>query len=165
MLCEIGTEGQNDLWIVPVSAPPQRSRPFLDSRANEVQGQFSPDGKWIAYTSNESGSHEVYVRRYPERDAKWRVSTGGGAQPHWRGDGAELFYLAPDGALMAADVKRNGVALETSKPQMLFNTGIRGMFVDRRNHYVVTQDGQRFLVNQMGEDDATAPITVSTNWR
>ena len=164
VLCEIGPEGQNDLWIVPVSAPQQRSA-FLDSRANEVQGQFSPDGKWIAYTSNESGAHEVYVRRYPERDAKWRVSTGGGAQPRWRGDGAELFYLAPDGALMAADVKRNGVGLETGRPEMLFNTGIRGMFVDRRNHYVVTKDGQRFLVNQMGEDDTTAPITVFTNWR
>ena len=164
VLCDVGPEGQNDLWIVPVSAPQQRSA-FLDSRANEAQGQFSPDGKWIAYTSNESGSHEVYVRRYPERDAKWRVSTGGGAQPRWRGDGAELFYLAPDGALMAAGVKRNGAGLETSRPQMLFNTGIRGMFVDRRNHYVVTEDGQRFLVNQMGEDDTTAPITVFTNWR
>jgi serine/threonine protein kinase/Tol biopolymer transport system component len=164
MLCEIGSEGQQDLWIVPVSAPQQKSA-FLDSRADELQGQFSPDGKWIAYTSNESGSHEVYVRRFPERDAKWRVSIGGGAQPRWRGDGAELFYLAPDGALMAADVKRSGLALETSKPYALFNTGIRGMFVDRRNHYVVTQDGQRFLVNQMGDDDTTAPITVSTNWR
>ena len=164
VLCEISTDGQSDLWIVPVSAPQRRSA-FLDSRAHEMQGQFSPDGKWIAYTSNESGSHEVYVRRYPERDAKWRVSTGGGAQPRWRGDGAELFYLAPDGALMAADVKKNGVGLETGRPQMLFNTGIRGMFVDRRNHYVVTEDGQRFLVNQMGEDDTTAPITVSTNWR
>ena len=164
VLYDVAIEGQNDLWVAPVSAPEQRS-PFLDSRANEQQGQFSPDGKWIAYTSNESGSHEVYIRRYPERNAKWRVSTGGGAQPRWRGDGAELFYLAPDGALMAADVKRHGAGLETGRPQMLFNTSIRGMFVDRRNHYVVTEDGQRFLVNQMDEDDTTAPITVLTNWR
>jgi eukaryotic-like serine/threonine-protein kinase len=136
VLYEIGPEGQNDLWIVPVSAPHLRSA-FLDSRANEIQGQFSPDGKWVAYTSNESVFHEFYVRRFPERDAKWRVSIGGGAKPRWRGDGRDL----------------------------LFNTGIRGMFVDRRNHYVVTQDGERFLINQMGEDDNTAPITVVANWR
>jgi len=118
----------------------------------------------VAYTSDESGAHEVYIRRFPEADRKWRVSTTGGGQPYWRGDGNELFYLAPDGKLMAAAVKRTATTIETSTPHALFNTGITGSFLDRRNHYVVARDGQRFLVNISDEDENAAPIIVMLNW-
>ena len=106
--------------------------------------------RWVAYTSDESGAPEVYVRRFPEGDNAWRVSTQGGAQPQWRQDGKELFYLAPDGKLMAADVTATASSLTTGSPIPLFHTGIHGLFLDRRNHFVVTRDGQRFLVNVTG---------------
>ena len=136
----------------------------LKTNANELQARFSPDGRWIAYTSDESGVPEVYVRRFPGGEGKWRVSTNGGAQAMWRGDGKELFYLAADGRLMAVDVTAETSRLTTGPPRVLFDTGIRGLFVDRRNHYVVTRDGQRFLFNLTAEDDMLAPITVVLNW-
>jgi len=155
--------GQHDLWILPVS-PPRKAQPFFETPSNELQGQFSPDVRWIAYTSDESGTPEVYVRRFPGADGKWQVSTHGGAQPQWRRDGKELFYLAPDGKLMAAGVTASASTFETGTPRPLFNTGITTGFVDRRNQYVVTPDGQRFLVNISAEDENSAPITVVLNW-
>jgi Tol biopolymer transport system component len=142
----------------------QSPQPFFETPATEHQGQFSPDATWIAYTSDESGAHEVYVQRFPGADGKWQVSTHGGLQPRWRRDGKELFYLAPDGKLMAAAVKTSASTFETGTPQVLFNTGITTGFVDRRNQYVVTRDGQRFLVNISAEDENSAPITVVLNW-
>jgi Tol biopolymer transport system component len=151
------------LWILPVS-PIQKPRRFFEAASNDQQGQFSPDVRWIAYSSDESGTWEVYVRRFPGADGKWQVSTHGGAQPRWRRDGKELFYLAPDGKLMAADVKIGGSTFETGTPRALFGTGITASFVARRNHYAVTRDGQRFLVNISAEDENSAPITVVLNW-
>ncbi len=145
-------------------APPGPPQPFLRTNANEIQGRFSPDLRWIAYTSDESGVPEIYVRRYPGGDGMWRVSTNGGAQPQWRRDGKELFYLAADGKLMAADVRVSASGFATDPARPLFDTGIKGLFVDRRNHYVVTRDGQRFLLNVTAEDDNLAPITVVMNW-
>jgi Tol biopolymer transport system component len=162
-LLYLAERGQGDLWILPL-LPTQKPRPFLESPSDERQGQFSPDARWIAYTSDESGAHEVYVRRFPGADGKWQVSTHGGAQPRWRRDGKELFYLAPDGKLMAAAVKAGLPTFETGTPEALFNTGITASFVERRNHYVVTRDGQRFLVNISAEDENSAPITVVMNW-
>ena len=155
--------GRGDLWVLPM-APPGPAQPFLKTNANELQGRFSPDGRWIAYTSDESGVPEIYVRRFPGGEGKWRVSIDGGAQAQWRGDGKELFYLAADGKLMASTVTSDTAPLTTSPPRALFDTGIRGLFVERRNHYVVTGDGQRFLFNLTDEDDVAAPITVVLNW-
>jgi Tol biopolymer transport system component len=120
--------------------------------------------RWIAYTADESGAPEVYVRRFPGGGAKWHVSTNGGAQARWRRDGKELFFLAPDGRMMAVDVTANASTFETGTPRVLFDTGIRTSFAGRRNHYVVTRDGQRFLVNISAEDENSAPITVVLNW-
>ena len=148
------------LPLSPLAAPER----FLATSANEIQGAFAPDGRWVAYTSDESGSPQIYVRRFPSGDGAWRVSTDGGAQAMWRRDGRELFYLAPDGRLMVADVRASTTSFETGGPRALFDTGVRGLFLDRRNHYVVTRDGQRFLVNVTAEDDSIAPITVILNW-
>ena len=158
------TDGRGDVWVLPMVPPDQTPQAFLRTNANELQGRFSPDGRWMAYTSDESGVPEIYVRRFPGGEGKWRVSTNGGAQAQWRGDGKELFYLAADGRLMAASVTVDAATFATEAPHALFDTGIRGLFIDRRNHYVVTKDGQRFLFNLTGEDDVLAPITVVMNW-
>ncbi|HYN06359.1 MAG TPA: protein kinase [Vicinamibacterales bacterium] len=164
LLYEARPHSRGDLWILPVS-PVQKPQPFLEAAASqERQGQFSPDMRWIAYTSDESGTYEVYVRRYPGADLKWQVSTHGGAQPRWRRDGKEVFYLAPDGNLMATAVTEDRSRFETGTPQALFNTGITASSIDRRNQYVVTPDGRRFLVNISAEDENAAPITVVLNW-
>ena len=104
LLYEISSAGNQDLWLSPFDGD-RTPYPFLSSPARETQGQFSPSGTWIAYTSDESGSPEVYVRRFPDTGTKWRISTHGGAQGRWRHDGKELFYLALDGRLMAVDIQ------------------------------------------------------------
>jgi Tol biopolymer transport system component len=98
---------RSDLWILPLSGE-QKPFPFLQTDFFESQGQFSPDGKWIAYTSNESGAWQVYVRSFPDTGGKWPVSTNGGVQPRWRSNQKELFYISPDKKLMAVDVKMDG---------------------------------------------------------
>ena len=164
LLYQFHRRGQYD--ILALALPPdQEPQPLVASSAQELQGQFSPDSRWIAYTSDESGAPEVYIRRFPDGGGKWQVSTRGGAQPRWRRDGKELFYLALDGRLMAVMVGGTGNVIETGAPRELFNTGITGSFLDRRNHYVVTRDGQRFLVNISVEDENSAPITVDLNWK
>ena len=163
LLYRVARRGQKDLAMLSLGGE-QTSEWVLDSPANEEQGQLSPDTKWIAFTSDESGAPEVYVRDARGSGAKRRVSTRGGAQAHWRGDGKELFYLAPDGNLMAVEVTASGSSIETGIPRALFATGITGSFVDRFNQYVVTRDGQRFLVNISEEDVSSAPITVVLNW-
>ena len=159
-----GYNGRGDLWVLPMVPRGQAPQVFLKTNANELQGRFSPDGRWMAYTSDESGVPEVYVRRFPGGEGKWRVSINGGAQAQWRGDGKELFYLAADGKLMASDVIADDSRFATRPPNALFDTRIRGLFVERRNHYVVTRDGQRFLFNLTAEGDVLAPITVVLNW-
>ena len=89
----------------------------------------------------------------------------GGAQPRWRRNGKELFYVAPDGSLMAAAVRITSNGFETGAARALFNTGISTSFIDRRNQYLVTRDGQRFLVNLSAEDVNSSPITVVSNWK
>ena len=163
ILYDTDRRGQIDLRILPIS-PKSDAQPYLDTAANERHGQFSPDVHWIAYSSNESGASEVYVRKFPDTGGKWQVSTRGGAQPRWRRDGRELFYLAPDGKLMAAAVNAGSAGLSIDPPRDLFDTGIRASFVERRNQFLVTRDGQRFLVNISAEDEGSAPITVVMHW-
>ena len=163
LLYQIKRRGTYDILALPLS-PAGEPQGVLETSAEEIHGMFSPDVRWIAYTSNESGSPEVYVRAFPDAGARQRVSVHGGAQPRWRRDGKELFYLALDGRLMAVPVSTTPTAIETGSPRVLFDTRIRGGFMDRRNQYVVTRDGQRFLVNLSAEDENSAPITVVMNW-
>ncbi|HTF38520.1 MAG TPA: hypothetical protein VK651_09440, partial [Blastocatellia bacterium] len=149
-----------DLWVLPMSGD-RKPVLFLQTKFTEQQAQFSPDGKWIAYTSDESGAPEVYVRTFPDSGARWRVSTGGGAQPRWRRDGRELFYIAVDRKLMVLDVKL-GATFEASIPQTLFGTRI--LSLTDFNQYAVTADGQRFLINSTTEETGTIPISVVVNW-
>jgi hypothetical protein len=151
---------------------------FLKTLFREVLGEFSPDGRWVAYQSNESGRDEVYVRPFvPPLDpngaaatapatagGQWQVSTGGGIQPAWRRDGKELYYLNPEGAMMAAPIT-TGATLSPGAPVVLFPTRVVGGGADTGTgrQYDVAPDG-RFLINTELSGDA-APITLIQHWK
>jgi len=160
---EINPKTKYDVWVLPVG--PQNGAispfPFLRSEVNETAAVLSPDGKWIAYNSDESGRYEVYVQSFPGGGGKRQVSTGGGIGPRWRGDGKELFYHAADGKLMAVPVK-GGVSFEVSMPAPLFEFRAGGNIVTP--YYDVTRDGQRFLLSTIVESEPNAPLTVVVNW-
>ena len=146
-----------DLWILPLAGD-RKATPFLRTEANETEARFSPDGKWMAFASDETGRNEVYVVSFPGPGGKWQVSTDGGSQPRWRADGQELYFLARDRKLMSVAITP-GSALEGSVPRPLFET--RSRYTGTA--YDVSPDGQRFLVNTLAEGSAT-PITVVVNW-
>jgi Tol biopolymer transport system component len=156
--------GKREVWFLPVVGE-RKPVPFLKAQFFERQAQLSPDGRWMAYTSNESGIYEVYVQSFPAAGGKWQVSTSGGVQPHWRHDGKELFYLAPDNKLMSVAV-RAGATFEAGTPEVLFQTRTYGLVpvVGWSQQYDVTADGQRFLLNVDVSDVTAAPLTVVTNW-
>jgi eukaryotic-like serine/threonine-protein kinase len=133
---------------------------FLDGDFNESQAQFSPEGKWMAYVSDETGGPQIYVQSFPTLGGKWQISTDGGTQPRWRRDGKELFYLAPDRKLMAVTVK-TGDTFERETPRPLFQTALS--LVDLRQTYAVSADGRRFLLNTPVET-ASSPMTIVLNW-
>ena len=118
----------------------------------------------MAYASDSTGRPEVYVRAFPGGEGPWQVSTGGGDQPRWRGDGRELFYVSLNGQLMSAGVSAGGV-FRAEAPRSLFAVRIpRPSMEADRNSYEVTPDGQRILVTQLVDDPAKAVITVVVNW-
>ena len=151
-----------DLWFVTL--PELKSSLFLKAPSVLRNGQFSPDGKWVAYASNESGKWEIYVTSFPEPRGKWQVSAGGGEQPRWRGDGKELFYISSDGKIMAAPVT-TGANFDASTPVALFQVTPRqpvpiyDLFV-----YDVSRDGQRFLINTELKQAGSAPMSIVLNW-
>jgi Tol biopolymer transport system component/tRNA A-37 threonylcarbamoyl transferase component Bud32 len=151
-----------DLWVLPLSGD-QKPTPFVQTEFTEYQGRFSPDGRWVAYASNLSGTYEVYVQSFPSSGGKWQISTGGGAQPQWRRDGKELFYLAPDRKLMAVEVNGAGATFVAGVPKPLFEAHVSAIFPGIPC-YAVTSDGQRFLVNTLVGESAPAPLTVVMNW-
>jgi Tol biopolymer transport system component len=150
-----------DLWLLPVEAD-RKAVPLLQTQFQEFDAQFSPDGRWIAYGSDESGRWEVYVQSFPLTGAKWQISTSGGFEPRWKHDGTELFYLTLEATLMAVEVKGDASRFEAGVTRPLFPISITE-FGNDRNHYVVTADGERFLVNSV-EESAAVPITVVLNW-
>ena len=108
ILYTLGESGSNpDVWVLPLEGD-RKPFPFLQTPFKETQARFSPNGRWVAYVSNESGRNEVYVQTFPASGGKWPVSTKGGTSPLWRGDGKELFYDSGDGKLMAVEVKTGG---------------------------------------------------------
>ncbi len=147
-----------DLWVY--SLADRKAMPILATSFQEWSPQFSPDGRWFAYTSDESGKPEVYVRPLQDSSGKWQISSGGGSYPRWRRDGKEVFYIAPDKTLVAVDV-RTGPGFESGEPKSLFRTQIRSPDVGFQ--YDVSADGQRFLVNTIVPEEQSA-ITVVQNW-
>ena len=153
----------DDIFVLPLSGD-RKPFPFLNTKFNEGAPQFSPDGRWVAYQSDESGKNDVYVAPFRGPGGKWQISTGGGSNPRWRQDGTEIFYQAPDNKLMAAAVNGKGGSFEVGAVKPLFQTrpgtGFRYYYF-----YHVSPDGQRFLVNTAPEQAASAPITVVLNWQ
>ena len=142
------------------------SKPFAlaQTAATEDQGQFSPNGHWVAYTSNESGQSEIYVIPFPPspNGGKWMVSRGGGVQPRWRRDGKELFYIAPDSKMMAVQVNTEGV-FESSDPRALFQTDIvdTGIRTGPMS-WDIAPDGRFLIITESSIDPS---VTVVLNWR
>jgi Tol biopolymer transport system component len=152
---------RTDLWLLPLTGD-RTPVPLLRTEAGEEQATISPDGRWFAYTSNESGRSEVYVRSFPSGDGLWRLSTGGGGDPRWRPDGREIFYIAEDRRLVSVSVKP-GAVFEHGPPVPLFDTGMTPYWGAARNHYDIGSDG-RFLFMVPAADDRTAPFTIVINW-
>ena len=158
-----------DLWVLPVTKDGKVAGPpvvFARTEANEWQGMFSPDGRWIAYVSNESGVDEVYVKAFSaggEAGGKWLVSKGGGVEPRWRRDGKELFYRSPDNSIMSVDVS-GGTAFQFEIPRVVFQLPDTPRPGVQNAYYDVSPDGQRFLVNTFSEENMDKPFTVVMNW-
>jgi len=155
-----------DLWVLPLKGD-RKPQPFLHSSFSEGSGQLSPDGKWLAYTSNETGQNEVYVRSFPSGPGR-KLSTDGGNYPRWRPDGKEIFYLS-DGKLMAAEVRNTGPSssFEYVPPKELFDTHISSAIHAPYRPYAVSRDGQRFLVPRPVvplADVSPTSVTVVINW-
>jgi dipeptidyl aminopeptidase/acylaminoacyl peptidase len=151
----------DDLWLIPMVGDKKPFK-FLGPPADQIHANFSPDGHLVAYTSNESGRFQVYVQTFPLSDRKWQVSTDGGYEPRWRGDGHEIYYLSEDRKLMAVAV---GTGPSFAVPKMLFQTRVPEGVTSRRTHYVPSRDGQRFLVNTQSGDAPPNPITVVVDWQ
>jgi len=147
-----------DLWILTRSG---ESEPFplLQSVFDERHGQFSPDGTWIAYVSNESGRFEVYVQSFPGTGNKRQISSDGGQQPRWRSDGEALFYLASDGTLMRVDITLGSTVLANA-PESVFRAS--GSIASDR--YAVSADGKRFLIPIGTGDNGVPPVVVVVDW-
>jgi hypothetical protein len=149
-------------------APTPKTTPLVATRFDEGGGVVSPDGRWLAYESNSTGTHEIYVKPSPGVDAGlWQVSTGGGLQPLWSRNGRELFFVAPDGALMAIAVEARASAWFPSAPTRLFQGPyFRGADTVSSRQYDVSPDGQQFLMLKVEatDTDAAKSINVVQNW-
>jgi serine/threonine protein kinase len=152
-----GLATTSDIWILPMTGSDRKARPFLQSAASESGGTFSPDGKWIAFLSDESGRQEVYVTAADGSSGRQQISnTGAFEYARWRADGKELFYLAHDGTLVAMSIKETANGIEASAAQPLFR-------VPRESPVEVTGDGQRMLIAR-SDTPSSAPITLVTGW-
>jgi Tol biopolymer transport system component len=137
--------------------------PFLTSKASESNGMISPDGKWVAYASNESGDWEIYVTTFPTAAGKWQVSRGGGTEPRWRADGKEIFYIGAGSTLTAVPVSSAGT-FAAGNPTPLFRTQLRAQVSSTDQFsYDATTDGQRFLVNRYAKPAQVAPLHIILN--
>jgi len=169
---EIIARNRGEIWVLPVSAD-RKPRVFIRAPGAAYDGQFSPDGRWVAYVSRESGRQEVYVVPFDGSQVsstppfeqvvitkRWQVSANGGAFPRWRRDGKELFYVAPGDEFVGVGVETMGNAFSLSEARPLFRETLAAAAFP----YDVSPDGQRFLVNSFGETE-TSPLTLVVNWK
>jgi len=144
--------------MVPL-ADDRKPHLFHDTPFSEREATFSPDGRWLAYSSNESGETKIYVAPFPGPGGKWQVSSGGGLSPRWRRDGREIFYLSLDNKFMAAEVAAHGSSFEIGTVRTLFEARPFGVFA----RFDVTADGQRFIM-PFEPGTASSAITLVVNW-
>jgi Tol biopolymer transport system component len=155
-----GGQPSTDLWAVPLFGD-RKPIPIVQSAFLKNGAAVSPDGKWLAYHTNESGRNEVYVAAFPGGGAKWQVSTNGGAAARWRKDGKELYFLDPSDSIVAVDVNVSGQAPQLGVPHALFQAnGIQR----QTGPYEVTEDGKKFIVNVGNLKEGSDPLTLVLNW-
>ncbi len=167
---DTGPETKLDLWFLPLLGD-RKPIPFLRTKFNEVQGQFSPDGRWVAYRSDESGSSQIYVRPFPPPaggGGRWMIYPYGASQPRWREDGKELFFFSGPGWLMSVDVSTSPV-FQAGAPKVILASPIIAadsamLFGSPGFYWDVADNGRRFLINTATPESASAPITVVLNW-
>jgi Tol biopolymer transport system component len=149
-----------DLWTYSVAD--KKAEPWLEGPLDQVNARLSPNGRWIAYDSSESGRSEVYVQAFPDKGGgRWQVSRSGGSLASWRADGKEIYYLGLENSLMAADVRTEGT-IDLGTPHPLFKAQFRATVA---RNYDVVPDGQRFLVNGPKESDRSGQsVTLMLNW-
>lgn len=157
---QIDSKTSLDLWALPLDGD-RKPVPVLQSPSLESGGQFSPDGKWIAYFSTESGQSEVYIRAFPSSPGKWQISNRGGAIPRWRADGKELFYVSADLKMMSVTIRASAASAEADTPRELF----AALVAPLTSSYDVTADGQRFLLLELPGAQSGAPLTIVVNWQ
>ena len=158
-----------DIWILPLTGGPsgphgagQKPIPFLQSQFNEIGGVFSPDGRWMAYQSDETGAMEVYVAPFPGRGGKFLISSEGGRLPTWSPDGRQLFYLTLDNKLMAVDVSLGPTSIQHRTPRPLFATRVPSGVLGARG-YDVAPGGGKFVTLDSAESSSD-PVTLVVNW-
>jgi len=156
----------SDLFALPIGQPGSQPMALWQTPATSSQGEFSPDGRWVAITSNDSGQSEIYVIPFPPtaNEKKWVVSTGGGVMPRWRRDGKELFYISPDWKMMAVDVDTHPT-FRSGTPRALFDTEMADTGI--RNgpmSWDISPDGNRFLIIT-DKTQETSSLNVILNWR
>ena len=158
-----GDDELTELWVLPLFGE-HKLFPFVAGKGFGARGaQFSPNGSYVAYQSHESGRYEIYVQTFPDHRGKWQISTSGGMEPTWRRDRKELFYLTPEDRLMAVEINTAAGQFQAGIPKELFRTPVvAGLFW--RNRYVVSADGQRFLMLSPAGGNESNPITVVLNW-
>jgi Tol biopolymer transport system component len=161
--CSRDERGDVDLWLLPIEgtgqAVPLRRSPF-----REEDAALSPDGRWLAYTSDRSGRSEVYVTDFPHGRRDWQVSENGGLRPEWNPEGGEVFFLSPEDVLTAAEVTPHGEDLELGEIRPLFPLDLRPHLMAEPGGYAVAPDGRRFLVNRLVDSGTTSPIRVIVGW-
>jgi serine/threonine protein kinase/Tol biopolymer transport system component len=150
----------SDIWALPMTGSDRT--PIVVARSATVTGQFSPDGRWVAYDTNESGQFQIVVQPFPNPSGKSQISTGGGTTPRWRVDGKELYFIGPDGKLMASLIHASASSFEAETPVPLFQTRMNN--ISSKRQYAVASDG-RFLINQILDDASGTPITLILNWK
>jgi len=163
------SQTQWDIWVVPAAVDPsgasRKPITYLQTPFNEHHGHVSADSKWMAYASDESGRWETYVGAFPHGGGRSQISTAGGVEPRWRADGKELFYVAPDGALMSVALEFNDKTVRPGAPRELFKARFGEFGADMfRPVYSPSNDGRRFLVNIVVEETMPSPVTMVLNW-
>ncbi len=157
----LGGKTKYGIWVLPLFGD-RKSYPYLQTEFNNSAAVFSPDGRWVAYESDESGSYQIYLSPFPAGGGKWGVSQGGGVQPMWKHDGSALYYLTQDGKLMEVSIQEKGSAVEIGTPRQLFQQPLTASGPGDRG-YSVAPDGERFLMNR-AEQGSSPPLVLVTDW-
>jgi eukaryotic-like serine/threonine-protein kinase len=153
---------RQDIWVLPLAGD-RAPFPWLATTFNEAEARFSPDGRWVAHESDETGRPEIFIRSFASPGVRVQISSGGGTKPQWRRDGKELYYVSADYQLMAVPL-RAGQGLEPGASRALFELRRLQPAPSWPTPYAVSADGQRFLVGAVVDEGGSSPITVVLNW-